>query len=156
MTCPNCGQHSYCGCRHCAPKNKGKVIEIWLDEEIGITACGHCGFAMSVDIWSAMEADMFMPEFKKEDGVYVLDENGRHVEIPDSGMSLEDASAKYLPEGRMPGDTNYKPSFRVHWTVKLWRWRAILKHMFQMLLGQSKPYRGGSKWLTFKDQMAKF
>lgn len=133
MPCPNCRKESYCGCRSCLSNRKpDEVLEIWLDKEIGIVACGHCGFAMISDAWASMECDLYLePE-----------------------MSLEDAIQKYRPQGKMPNEKDYKPSLRVHWEVKLWRWRGIFKHIFELLTGKGIVYKD-TKWKTITHHLGK-
>ena len=120
---------------------------MWLDTEIGVIACGHCGFAMINDAWWAMSADLCMNKYDHS--------KKPAVEIPNSTMSIEDAAKKYRPEGKMPGEKNYKPSLRDHWTVKLWRWRAITKSVISLVLGRGCLYRKTRK-ATIRDQLAKY
>lgn len=147
MICPNCLKESKCSCPSCAERNEGKVLDVWLDKEIGVIACGHCGFAMINDAWEAMSADLYLPQ---------MDYTGdTPVEIPGSTMLLLDAAIKYRSEGKMPGEKNYKPSFRAHWTVKLWRWRAITRSVIELVLGHGCLYRKGRR-ATIRDELSKY
>ena len=133
MICPNCRQQSYCGCSSCLPKRKAdEVLEIWLDKEIGVIACGHCGFAMIGDAWQAMEVDMYL----------------------EPTITLAEAAAIYRPKGKMPNEQGYKPSFKAHWNVKLWRWRSIFKHTIQLLIGHGIVYEK-TRLATIKAQLSK-
>lgn len=148
MICPNCKGYSRCGCGNCIKRKKQlEPIEVWLDKEIGLTACGHCGFAMIVDAWAAMECDMYLPSHD-----YTQDGN---PEIPDSTLSLEEACEKYRPMGKMPGEPNYRLSFFTHWRVKLWRWRGIIGHTVPLFLGRGLLYKG-TRRSTIAHQLAKF
>ncbi len=132
--CPNCKGYSRCGCRSCIKRKKQlEPVDVWIDKEIGVIACGHCGFAMIGDAWMAMDCDMHMPSFD-----YTGD---TPVEIPGSTITFEEACEKYRPMGKMPGEPNYRPSFVTHWRVKLWRWRAITGHIVLLLFGRGLLYK---------------
>lgn len=149
MICPNCFQDSVCSCRHCAKTRAvGAVVEVWLDKEIGVVACGHCGFAMIIDAWESMSADMYLPS-------YDYTGKGPPVELPNSTMTMQDAIALYRPQGKMPGEKGYKPSFRDHWTVKLWRWRAITSSVIALVFGRGSIYRENRRD-TIRDELAKY
>ncbi len=124
--CPNCRGHSRCSCGSCIQRRRQlESVEVWLDTEIGIVACGHCGFAMVLDAWAAMDCDMFLPSHDYS--------SGTPVAIPGSLMSLEEACEKYRPMGKMPGEPNYRPSFLAHWKRRLWRWRGITGYLLPAL-----------------------
>jgi hypothetical protein len=108
------------------------VLEIWIDKELGIIACGHCRFAMISAAWFSMECDMYLEPL----------------------MSLEEAILKYRPQGKMPHEKNYKASIRAHWGVKLGRWRGLLKHALELIIGHGTVYKK-TRWKTIKAQFAK-
>ena len=133
MPCPNCFQQSHCGCRSClSGRDPDEVLEVWLDKEIGVVACGHCGFAMIVDAWASMDCDLYLePE-----------------------MSLEDAIQRYRPQGKMPNEKDYKPSLKAHWRVKLSRWKSILGHLIKLITFRGTIYKK-TRWLTIKHELGK-
>jgi len=132
MSCPNCRKDSHCGCRSCLPRRKpGEVLEVRLDSEIGTLACGHCGFAMVSDAWMSMEWDLCKPEADQE-AIY----------------------AKFRAEGKMPGEKGYRPSFRAHWKVKLWRWRSIFGSVFMLLIGGGYVFRDKGRWGSIRYQLS--
>lgn len=132
--CPNCRGHSRCSCDACIPRRRQlEPVEVWLDKEIGLVACGHCGFAMILDAWAAMECDMYLPSFD-----YTGD---TPVPIPGSTISLGEACERYRPMGKIPGERNYRPSFHAHWKHKLWRWRGITSHLLLLFVGRGSLYR---------------
>lgn len=50
MNCPRCWQPWVCGCKNCAPDNKGRMLWKWTpDGEAEI--CPACGFTASADWW---------------------------------------------------------------------------------------------------------
>jgi hypothetical protein len=88
---------------------------------------------MISDAWAEMECDMYLGS---------------------TTISLEEVILKYRPQGKMPHEKNYKPSIRTHWGVKLWRWRGILKHALELLIGHGTVYKK-TRWKTIKAQFAK-
>lgn len=146
--CPNCRGHSRYSCDGCIPRRRQlEPVEVWLDKEIGIVACGHCGFAMILDAWAAMECDMYLPSHDYSSGTPVV--------IPNSTISLEEACERYKPQGKMPGEPNYRPSFVTHWRVKLWRWRGIIGHTIPLLFGKGSLYKK-TRRATIAHQLSKF
>ena len=50
MNCPRCWQRWVCGCKNCAPGNKGRMLWKWTpDGECEI--CPSCGFTAHADFW---------------------------------------------------------------------------------------------------------
>jgi hypothetical protein len=99
------------------------------------------------DAWASMDCDMHLPSHDWSKPGY--------PEIPDSLMSWEDAVEKYRPQGKMPGEPNYRPSFFTHWRVKLWRWRSIIGHTLPLFIGRGSIYKK-TRRATIAHQLAKF
>lgn len=139
MWCPNCKGRSLCPCKHCAKRQEHRLEpkEVWLDNEVGLIACGHCGFAMIIDAWFTMDCDMHMPS-----------ENNKN-------LTPEEAIKRYRPMGKMPGEKGYGISFRAHWKMRLWRWRGIIGHTLPLLVGRGNLY-GKTRIRTIANQFAKF
>ncbi len=149
MRCPNCEGTSLCPCKSCVGRkpNRLEPKEVWLDNEVGLVACGHCGFAMIMDAWTEMDMDLYLPAHDyTQDG---------YPEIPGSTLTWEEAREKYRPMGKMPGEKGYGVSFRAHWQVRLWRWRGIIGHTFPLLVGRGNLY-GKTRIRTIANQFAKF
>ena len=139
MWCPNCKGRSLCPCKHCAERQEHRLEpkEVWLDNEVGLIACGHCGFAMILDAWFTMDCDMHMPSENNDN------------------LTPEEAIERYRPMGKMPGEKGYGISFRAHWQVRLWRWRGIMGHTLPLLVGRGKLY-GKTRRSTILAQLSKF
>lgn len=133
MPCPNCKQVSHCSCKSCLPRRKpNETLEVWIDKEIGVIACGHCGFAMLSAAWAAMDHDLYL-----------------EPKIP-----LKEAIEKYRKQGKLPGEPNYKPSIFAHWRIKLWRWRGIIGHILELIKGNGVIYKE-TRWKTIRHHIEK-
>jgi len=108
VPCPNCGYDSACGCKSCR-KDRTKdepIYEVVLDDEIGIVACGYCGFAMHYDMWCELNMDLVwrgadnqIPEPTPEERLRIINE--------------------YRQKGKMPFEKGYKPTFWQHYAFKI-------------------------------------
>lgn len=50
MNCPRCWQPWVCGCKSCAPDNRGKMLWKWTPDG-NHEVCPSCGFTACVDWW---------------------------------------------------------------------------------------------------------
>lgn len=120
MECISCGVTNYCGCAACKPlAPPGATFEQWIDKEIGLVACGDCGFSMRAEDFAVMS--MEMGDAEKE------------------GQPFSPIILNYLSRGKMPGERGYKPSLIAHWRVKLGRWSPIFVSVIKLLVGLEKP-----------------
>ena len=52
--CPKCGTELTCPCKHCAKKNRGLSMWIWLPDG-EYAKCARCGFTQHADGWLDIE-----------------------------------------------------------------------------------------------------
>lgn len=64
LKCPTCNNEQYCPCKNCAAKNAGKVTWKYIDPEIPIIACGHCGLQKTADEWDDIQYEQMKAEGK--------------------------------------------------------------------------------------------
>jgi hypothetical protein len=125
MICPNCRRVNNCECKNCRDTIKWATRERWLDKELGIAACGWCGFAMSADSWFSLTyelANRYGP-------------NERRVILE-----------RYRHEGKMPSEPGYKPSLYTHWKAKLPRWLSLTKGIIWHVFRHGSHYDRGHAW----------
>jgi hypothetical protein len=119
IPCPNCGYVQNCGCDACLEhRNAGEPItEVWVDGEIGILACGYCGFAMYYDMWEELEMDLHWEHIM-----------GREPEkTPQQRLDILN---EYRKRGKMPFEKGYKPTALQHWLHYLERKTSWFRHKY--------------------------
>ena len=61
--CPKCGTELTCPCKHCAKRNRGLSMWLWLPD--GNTAkCARCGFMAHANHWLDIECEQMEHKFK--------------------------------------------------------------------------------------------
>jgi len=55
--CPDCEIELCCPCDSCGERNRGKLKDIWKNNDKGILQieCPNCGFTASMEFWTDLE-----------------------------------------------------------------------------------------------------